>query len=573
MKRIMKLFATILLISTLVACGTNINNIETFNQRDFYVYEEFELENLRIQINKKDGETEVVNINNSMLSSADKQKIKDIGNHRVEINYRNHSTNMNINLVNGNAINKIFIDENLLAKTNIIEDFVFESLSLNIERYNGLKQTVPLTFNMLNRRDQNKLYEEGRSVLSVDFEDKTYSFTLNMRHKRHTVEFEDGDGKVLLRTEVIHNQSAVAPTEPTKAGYVFKGWDTSFDKITSAKKVKAIFEEKRYNANEIYNLTIDSVGEIEVFGKNGSRVSIGTGFSFLNNSTIITNYHVIEDGYSAKLKMNNRVYEVGSVLGYSIDKDIAILSIVGGNFKPLAKSSRNNATGNIVFAIGSSLGLTGSISSGIISQANRILDGVNYVQMTSPISPGNSGGPLLNEYGEVIGINTLSATAGDNIYFAVNINEVNSVSLSTPKTIAQVYDENRLEFEPYELNVQETEPNNTASQADLIRNGETYRSYMELVGFDYYRFNATRSGEVVIALFPEYTIDLPYIWFSLLDSNGTTILKTGTVNSDLALILHNVIAGRTYYIRLFWKDSYNYTVGAGYDLFIVYTNG
>jgi S1-C subfamily serine protease len=573
MKRIMKLFATILLISTLVACGTNINNIETFNQRDFYVYEEFELENLRIQINKKDGETEVVNINNSMLSSADKQKIKDIGNHRVEINYRNHSTNMNINLVNGNAINKIFIDENLLAKTNIIEDFVFESLSLNIERYNGLKQTVPLTFNMLNRRDQNKLYEEGRSVLSVEFEDKTYSFTLNMRHKRHTVEFEDGDGKVLLRTEVIHNQSAVAPTEPTKAGYVFKGWDTSFDKITSAKKVKAIFEEKRYNANEIYNLTIDSVGEIEVFGKNGSRVSIGTGFSFLNNSTIITNYHVIEDGYSAKLKMNNRVYEVGSVLGYSIDKDIAILSIVGGNFKPLAKSSRNNATGNIVFAIGSSLGLTGSISSGIISQANRILDGVNYVQMTSPISPGNSGGPLLNEYGEVIGINTLSATAGDNIYFAVNINEVNSVSLSTPKTIAQVYDENHLEFEPYELNVQETEPNNTASQADLIQNGETYRSYMELVGFDYYRFNATRSGEVVIVLFPEYTIDLPYIWFSLLDSNGTTILKTGSVDSDLALIFHNVTAGRTYYIRLFWKDSYNYTVGAGYDLFIVYTNG
>jgi uncharacterized protein YkuJ len=573
MKRIMKLFATILLISTLVACGTNINNIETFNQRDFYVYEEFELENLRIQINKKDGETEVVNINNSMLSSADKQKIKDIGNHRVEINYRNHSTNMNINLVNGNAINKIFIDENLLAKTNIIEDFVFESLSLNIERYNGLKQTVPLTFNMLNRRDQNKLYEEGRSVLSVDFEDKTYSFTLNMRHKRHTVEFEDGDGKVLLRTEVIHNQSAVAPTEPTKVGYVFKGWDTSFDKITSAKKVKAIFEEKRYNANEIYNLTIDSVGEIEVFGKNGSRVSIGTGFSFLNNSTIITNYHVIEDGYSAKLKMSNRVYEVGSVLGYSIDKDIAILSIVGGNFKPLAKSSRNNATGNIVFAIGSSLGLTGSISSGIISQANRILDGVNYVQMTSPISPGNSGGPLLNEYGEVIGINTLSATAGDNIYFAVNINEVNSVSLSTPKTIAQVYDENHLEFEPYELNVQEIEPNNTASQADLIQNGETYRSYMELVGFDYYRFNATRSGEVVIALFPEYTIDLPYIWFSLLDSNGTTILKTGSVDSDLALIFHNVTAGRTYYIRLFWKDSYNYTVGAGYDLFIVYTNG
>jgi hypothetical protein len=96
---------------------------------------------------------------------------------------------------------------------------------------------------------------------------------------------------------------------------------------------------------------------------------------------------------------------------------------------------------------------------------------------------------------------------------------------------------------------------------------------MELVGFDYYRFNATRSGEVVIALFPEYTIDLPYIWFSLLDSNGTTILKTGSVDSDLALILHNVTAGRTYYIRLFWKDSYNYTVGAGYDLFIVYTNG
>ena len=573
MKKIMKLFITILLITTLTACGTSINGITTVNQRDFYVYEDFDLEKIEIQINKKDGENEIVNINSNMLNSEDRQKIKELGNHNIEINYRTHSTYLNLNLVKGNAINKIYIEEALLAKTNIIEDFVFETLSLNIERYNGVKQSIPLTFNMLNRRDQNKLYEEGRSVLSVDFEDKTYSFTLNMRHKRHTVDFEDSDGKLLLRTEVIHNQSAIAPIAPTKTGWVFKGWDTSFDKITSAKKVRAIFEERKYNANEIYNLTIDSVGEIEVFGKNGTRVSIGTGFSFLNNTTIITNYHVIEDGYSAKLKMNNRVYEVGSVLGYSIDKDIAILSIVGGNFKPIAKSARNNATGNIVFAIGSSLGLTGSISSGIISQANRTLDGVNYVQMTSPISPGNSGGPLLNEYGEVIGINTLSATAGDNIYFAVNINEVSNVSISTPKTLAQVYDENHFEFEPYELTVQETEPNNTASQADVIQNGTTYRSYMELVGFDYYRFNATRSGEIIIALFPEYEIDLPYIWFSLLDSNGTTILKTGTVNSDLALILHNVIAERTYYIRLFWKDSYSYTVGAGYDLFLVYTNG
>ena len=85
------------------------------------------------------------------------------------------------------------------------------------------------------------------------------------------------------------------------------------------------------------------------------------------------------------------------------------------------------STGESVYVIGSSEGLTSSFSSGIVSSAQRTAGDIDYIQITAPISHGNSGGPVLNSKGEVIGISTLSIVDGQNLNFAISINTVTQI--------------------------------------------------------------------------------------------------------------------------------------------------
>ena len=73
-----------------------------------------------------------------------------------------------------------------------------------------------------------------------------------------------------------------------------------------------------------------------------------------------------------------------------------------------------------------------TFSSGLISAAPRTIDGVKYVQHEAPISTGNSGGPLINKYGEVIGINTMYVNNAQNLNFAIHLSELDNLDYSTP---------------------------------------------------------------------------------------------------------------------------------------------
>ena len=160
------------------------------------------------------------------------------------------------------------------------------------------------------------------------------------------------------------------------------------------------------SAEEIYNLAAPSTVEITAYSN--TFTSTGTGFFYSNDGKIITNYHVIEDCTSAIITVSNGTsYNVNRVLGYSKEKDIALLETSCSSSIPLSFRQSDVKTGETVYAIGSSLGLTGSLSNGIVSSAEREIEGNRYMQTTTPISSGNSGGPLLDEFGKVIGIISL----------------------------------------------------------------------------------------------------------------------------------------------------------------------
>ena len=154
-----------------------------------------------------------------------------------------------------------------------------------------------------------------------------------------------------------------------------------------------------------------------------SPTGLGSGFVAAADGKIVTNFHVIEGATEASIVTSDRV-EHKDIEVIALDKahDLAVLRIRGSKLKPLALADSKLAkAGDHVVAIGNPLGLGGTISDGLLS-AIRELPELTVLQISAPISPGSSGGPVFNDHGEVIGVSTFLLLGGQNLNFAIPIN-------------------------------------------------------------------------------------------------------------------------------------------------------
>lgn len=197
--------------------------------------------------------------------------------------------------------------------------------------------------------------------------------------------------------------------------------------------------DKTLTAEEVFELVSPSV--VGITCETVTGISTGTGFFYDNHGTVITNFHVIEDCDSAKITLTNgESYTVIEVKGHSEEKDIAILSTDCPDSVPLSIRETHAKTGETVYAVGNSLGiLTNSFSNGIVSSAERNGNDVTYIQTTAPMSAGNSGGPLVDKDGKVIGINTWGFTEGQNLNFAVSASEIITISTDNPQSLFALF--------------------------------------------------------------------------------------------------------------------------------------
>lgn len=163
--------------------------------------------------------------------------------------------------------------------------------------------------------------------------------------------------------------------------------------------------------------------------KDGTLRGQGSGFIIGKSGAIVTNYHVIENSYDIGVKStDDKSYEDVSLIIAEPDIDLAIINIIGRDFHRVIMGNSNNIeVGEQVVAIGNPLGWENSVSNGIISGI-RTFDGIKLLQTTTAISPGSSGGPLFNMYGEVIGITTIGSVWGaQNLNFAIPINSLSKL--------------------------------------------------------------------------------------------------------------------------------------------------
>lgn len=197
-------------------------------------------------------------------------------------------------------------------------------------------------------------------------------------------------------------------------------------------------EPQKLTGEEIY--TMISPATVEVYAESDYVSSLGTGFYIDDAGTVVTNYHVIQDCSSAYVTANDGgTYEVKSVVGYNETLDIAILATSKTNSTPVETCS-SVTTGEEVYVLGSSLGLTGTFSEGLVSTAERNVDGISYIQISAPISHGNSGGPVANSMGQVIGIASAGFEEGQNLNLAIPISILDQISVAQPISMEEFYE-------------------------------------------------------------------------------------------------------------------------------------
>ncbi|MBV8892253.1 MAG: trypsin-like peptidase domain-containing protein [Acidobacteria bacterium] len=191
----------------------------------------------------------------------------------------------------------------------------------------------------------------------------------------------------------------------------------------------------RKNIPSVVNVTSKAV-TLDFFYGLVPQEGQGSGFIIDKEGHILTNYHVIADARQVEVTLHNRKKYRAQIVGTDRAHDLAIIQVKAPELNPaVLGDSRNLQVGQKVYAIGNPFGLSGTLTTGIVSSIRPVEepDGMiidEAIQTDAAINPGNSGGPLMNWRGEVIGINTMilsnvGQSAG--IGFAIPINTAKAV--------------------------------------------------------------------------------------------------------------------------------------------------
>lgn len=176
-------------------------------------------------------------------------------------------------------------------------------------------------------------------------------------------------------------------------------------------------------AQEIAKKAFRSTVLLVIEDANGQPLSLGSGF-FIRDGQIASNLHVVEGasiGY-AKLIGQKTKYDIEGITAVDAERDLVVLKISASGSPALSLGNSDAIqVGENVYAVGNPQGLEGTFSQGIVSSIRKV-GSDKILQITAPISPGSSGGPVLNAKGEVIGVSVATFRGGQNLNFAIPSN-------------------------------------------------------------------------------------------------------------------------------------------------------
>lgn len=169
---------------------------------------------------------------------------------------------------------------------------------------------------------------------------------------------------------------------------------------------------------DIYQKLLPSVMTLEVENSRGEKF-VGTAFFAISENVAVTSWHVVSDAVNVSAKLSdNRVLDVTGLIDKDERHDLALIRVTCPLSPRVQLCSAKSAVGSRAYAIGAPKGFEFSITDGLVSQIQTV-DGFNQFQVSCPISGGNSGGPIVNERGQVIAVTSWTKKDAQNLSFAV----------------------------------------------------------------------------------------------------------------------------------------------------------
>lgn len=190
-----------------------------------------------------------------------------------------------------------------------------------------------------------------------------------------------------------------------------------------------------------------AVVAIATYDASGEALMTGSGF-FLRPGQVVTNLHVVRGAVRAEIKTldgKGKVFQVNGMLAVDEEGDLALLSVD----MPLERARASELAtelpdeGEPIFVIGNPLKLEGSVSDGIVSAVREVPNSYRIIQITAPISHGNSGSPVFNLRGQVLGVVTVKVTNGQNINLAIAAARVGELKAGKLQPLSELAAKNK----------------------------------------------------------------------------------------------------------------------------------
>lgn len=222
------------------------------------------------------------------------------------------------------------------------------------------------------------------------------------------------------------NEVVPAPTPATEVAAAAEAKPTA----AATPEATTIESPREYSPSELFTAYAPAVVSIKI--DLGGYHSGGTGFFVDADGIVATNHHVIEDAREVRIELfDGTELERVELLISDEEVDLALLRVDPKQLPSppvIAQLGDSEAVevGEPVSVIGNPLGLDHTLTTGIVS-ARRIYEGERYIQMSAPISPGNSGGPVFDRHGRVIGVSVAQMVGGQNLNFAVPISQLRAL--------------------------------------------------------------------------------------------------------------------------------------------------
>ncbi|HPR39556.1 MAG TPA: trypsin-like peptidase domain-containing protein [Oscillospiraceae bacterium] len=341
--------------------------------------------------------------------------------------------------------------------------------------------------------------------------------------RAYTVSFDLNGGELVsgeTQQRVAEGSAAVAP-EATN-GRLELSWDKDFTNVTGDMTVTAQWNKAAMSTTDLAAYVQERTVTVNVETVTGNSAA-GSGFFIDDQGTIVTNYHVIDGAVSMSVEVSDgATYSVQKIIDFSQVYDLALLKIdVSGN-SYLELSTDGVKTGEQVYAVGSALGtLTGSFTAGTVSSTSRTVGMIDCIQMDAAISSGNSGGPLVDIYGDVVGINTYSYVDGENLNLAIKTSTLDVLSRDKNYTVNDYKEwyitESSRSYSPYDGTYYYYSTVNTyqvVTGAECLYSVDTYGNYSE----GYYECSEFDMYDYVVSEYDAYVAYLKSIGFVFQDS-------------------------------------------------------